>query len=244
VSLTDAASAPVGQGRGVTRSRIVPAAHRAESGPVVRPPSPSRRVRAAGLLLALGAMLTVACGSTSSTDLGAGGGTGATAPVEPTADPSPTADGAPGTDGTSEGTTPSSGKGATPPGAVDPCGVLAGIDVAALVGEPVAEPKGSDDLIGATCRVDPVSDSSAGLRVVVSDQEPEDNFENQRDVLGVDTEAKGIGDRAFHTGPYLVVLDGDRLVMIQVVRDSGTGFGVPDADLEAAARTILDNLAG
>lgn len=129
-----------------------------------------------------------------------------------------------------------------PTSASDPCDVLAGVDLEALVGEPVTEPNGSDDLMGASCRVDPVSDSHAGLRVVVSDQEAADNFENQREVLGVDTEAAGIGDKAFHTGPYLIVLDGDRLVLIQVVRDSAEGFGVPDADLEAAAQTILANL--
>ena len=244
MSLTDAGPRRLGQGRGVTTSRIVPSVPRAAPEPVLAPPTPRRRVRAAATLLAMAAMLAVGCGSTGSTDLGVDGGTGATVPVEATAEPPSTSDGEPGDAGRSDETTAGSRPDATPSGGADPCDVLAGIDVVALVGEPVAAPKGSDDLMGASCRVDPLSGSSAGLRVVVSDQEPADNFENQREVLGVDTEATGIGDQAFHTGPYLIVLDGDRLVLIQVIRDSGTGFAVPDADLEAAAKTILDNIAG
>ena len=57
-------------------------------------------------------------------------------------------------------------------------------------------------------------------------------------------EVEGLGDGAFHTGAYLFVLDGDRLVYMQVVQDSANGDGVEDADLEAAMRTVLDNLAG
>ena len=187
-------------------------------------------------------MVAVGCGSGGPTELAADDAPVSTTAVATTAEPAPTADdGGAGDTSGSTGGTARDGAGTDD---ADPCAVLAGIDLAALVGEPVAEPKGSDDLVGASCRVEPMSGSSAGLRVVVSDQEPADNFEKQRDVLGVDSEVSGIGDEAFHTGPYLIVRAGDRLVILQVIRDSGTGFAVPDADLEAAAQTILANLGG
>jgi hypothetical protein len=69
-----------------------------------------------------------------------------------------------------------------------------------------------------------------------------DNFENQKELFGVDTEATGLGDSAFHSGPYLFVLDGETFFFIQVVRDSSLGVAVDDADLEAAATKVLTAL--
>lgn len=188
-------------------------------------------------MLVVGVLIAAACGSSGSgsTEAGASGDT--TVPVDTAAGPSTSEEDGP--DDTGSSTTASRAAS----GDADPCVALAGVDLAALVGEPVGEPNGSQDLMGDSCRVDPVSDSSAGLRLVYSDQKAADNFENQREVLGVDTEAPGLGERAFHTGPYVLVLDGDQLVMLQVIRDSATGFAVPDAELEAAMVTILDNLA-
>jgi len=51
-----------------------------------------------------------------------------------------------------------------------------------------------------------------------------------------------MGDRAFHSGPYLVVLDGEVLLQLQVIRDASLGFDVDDAVLESAMTTILANL--
>lgn len=134
------------------------------------------------------------------------------------------------------------GEGGAAPGEVDACAALAGVDLEALVAEPVAAPEASTDIMGSNCVVDPVADTSAGLRLVVSGQEPASNFANQREVLGVDSEVTGLGDEAFHTGPYLFVLRGDTLVFVQVVRDAAAGAGVDDAELEAAMATILGNL--
>lgn len=129
-------------------------------------------------------------------------------------------------------------------GDVDPCDALAGVDAEALVGEPVAAPQSETDIAGDSCLVDAASGSNTGLRLIISDNSAAENFENQRQNFGVDSEVEGLGDGAFHTGAYLFVLDGDRLVYMQVVQDSANGDGVEDADLEAAMRTVLDNLAG
>jgi hypothetical protein len=215
----------------VTMNRPAPSVRPLAPGSSLHPRSRSLAARAAGaLLVAFVAVTTVACGSDDSAEPEA---ESATIPDEATTEAPPATDPVATDDSEPADTSDVGG---------DPCDVLAGIDVAALVSEPVADPEGSDDLMGASCRVDPVSDSSAGLRVVVSDQEPTDNFENQRELFGVDLEVTGIGDKAFHSGPYLFVLDDDILVMIQVIRDSETGFNVPDAELEAAMATILTNL--
>ena len=199
--------------------------------------------RSLALVLALGAGVLLASGCGSDDD-----GDGAEG-VEAEAAPTSTAAGGDGTapgDTPPDGTAPADGAGTAgaPTGDVDACAALAGVDLEALVAEPVTPPESSVDMMGASCTVDPVGDSSAGLRLIVTDQSPAENFENQREVLGVDSELDGLGDEAFHTGPYLFVLDGDRLVFLQVVRDAATGAGVDDAELEATMRTVLANLAG
>jgi hypothetical protein len=192
-----------------------------------------------GLAIGAGALLAAGCGG-SDDDAGtdeeveaAATGTGSTA-----ADPGST-EGTPVTDGSGGADEPAGG---AAPGEVDACAALAGVDLEALLAEPVAAPEGSTDIMGANCFVEPVADTSAGLRLVVSNQEPADNFANQRELLGVDSEVTGLGDEAFHTGPYLFVLRGDTLVFVQVVQDAATGAGVDDAQLEAAMTTILGNL--
>jgi hypothetical protein len=194
--------------------------------------------RSLGLALAIGAGALLASGCGSSDD---GGGDRADEGVEAGATSGPTAT----TAGTSDTTGPAAGDGSgegAAPADVDACAALAGVDLEALVAEPVAAPEPSTDIMGASCTVDPVSDSSAGLLLIVTDQEAADNFANQREVLGVDSEVTGLGDQAFHTGPYLFVLRGETLVFVQVVRDAATGAGVDDAELEAAMATVLGNL--
>ena len=197
--------------------------------------------RSLALALAVGvsAVLASGCGSDGDEDDAAGeveAGVEAPGTTEAAAD-SPAAT-ATTTGGAEEG---DAGAGAAG-GDVDACAYLAGVDLEALVGEPVATPEASTDMLGATCVVDPVADTSAGLRLIVTDQEPADNYANQREVLGVDSEVTGLGDEGFHTGPYLFVLRGEKLLFLQVVQDATTGAGVEDAALEAAMTTVLDNV--
>jgi len=122
----------------------------------------------------------------------------------------------------------------------DACPLLDGIDLAALLGEPAGEPEASSQV----CRVRPASaDSRGNLQLVVATSRAADNFETQKDTFGVDTEVEGLGDAAFHSGPYLFVLDGEVLAFMQVIRDSSLGIAVDDADLEAAMTTVLANIA-
>lgn len=167
------------------------------------------------------ALLAVACGGS--------GGDAATAAAEPeteTTAPDPTVAGG----ATDEHTV----------GGPDPCALLEGVDPSVLLGEPAAEPRTD----GTVCRVGPVDTASRGqLGLVIETQRPADNFETQKGVFGVDTEVSGLGDAAFHSGGYLFVLSDDTFFFLQVVRDA-SGSGVPDGDLEAAARTVIENLGG
>jgi hypothetical protein len=135
----------------------------------------------------------------------------------------------------------------TPPvaaGERDPCGLLASVDLDGLLGEPAGTPVGETSDLGDTCTVEAMAaeESRGAIALSVSTGRAEDNFATQQDVLGVDAEINGLGDAAFHTGPYVVVRSGDTLFFIQVVRDAAVGFAVPDEDMEAAAQQILVNL--
>jgi hypothetical protein len=119
------------------------------------------------------------------------------------------------------------------------CDLLEGVDSGLLLGESAGEPHPD----GTVCRVDPADAASRGqLGLVVETDRPDDNFETQREVFGVDTEVAGLGDAAFHSGGYLFVLDGETFFFLQVVRDASLNVGVPDGDLEAAAHTVIENL--
>jgi hypothetical protein len=183
------------------------------------------RRRAACAVTAIGVTLLATGCSDSVSGSGANGATDA--PSDDTTAPVPTvADGA-----TSD------------PGAGGPetCALLDGVDLSALLGEPVEDPEAD----GTVCRVAPAdSDSRGQLGLVVETDRPADNFATQREVFGVDREVTGLGEAAFHSGPYLFVLDGDTFFFLQVVRDAAIGRGVPEGELEAAARTVLANLDG
>lgn len=127
---------------------------------------------------------------------------------------------------------------------IDACGLLDGVDVDGLLGQPAGQPSDDSTSMGAACSVQP-ADGSGGLSLAVTAERPVDNFETQRELLGVDAEVDGFGDAAFHGGGHFVVLDGEHLVRLQVVRDSGLGAGpVTQAEIETSMATILGNLAG
>ncbi|MGH9213724.1 MAG: hypothetical protein ACRD2C_24075 [Acidimicrobiales bacterium] len=169
-------------------------------------------------------LLAGACGGSGDAD-----GNAADDAETATAAPDPTgAEGAAGT--------PSAGG---PDGRADPCDLLNGVDAEILLGEPASEPQAE----GTVCRVVPADTGSRGqFGLVVETERPEDNFETQQEVFGIDTEVTGLGDAAFHSGSYLFVLDGDTFFFLQVLRDEAQGGGVSDSDLEDAARTVVANL--
>jgi hypothetical protein len=144
-----------------------------------------------------------------------------------------------------EGPAPETDEPAEADGTVDPCALLAGLDLEGLLATPPGDPEGEDDPLGAFCVVEAADDTSrAQARLVVVTDRAADNYETQKEVFGGDSEVSGLGDAAFHSGPYLFVLDGDTLFFLQVVRDASTGPGVDDADLEVAARQVLQDLGG
>lgn len=133
-----------------------------------------------------------------------------------------------------------------PSAAIDVCAILESLDPSALLGEPAGEPEASgSDTFGFTCGIESASEETRGAtRLTISTNSAADNFENQKELFGVDTEVSGIGDMAFHSGPYLFVLDGETFFFIQVVRDSSLGVAIDDAELEAAAMKVLAALGG
>lgn len=134
---------------------------------------------------------------------------------------------------------------ATGGGYDDPCELLVGVDLDALLGEPVGSPVGELNDIADMCRAEMVNaDSRGSLALSVTTNSAADNYVNLEELFGVDEEITGLGDQAFHSGPYVVVLAGDTLVNFQVIRDAAFGFGVPDPDMEVATAQILANLAG
>lgn len=119
------------------------------------------------------------------------------------------------------------------------CPLLEGVDTAELLGEAAGDPEEGTE----TCIVEAASaDSRGGVSLVASTNSAAANYDNRVELFGIDSEPSGFGDRAFHSGPYLIVLDGETLLQLQVVRDSSLGPGVDDALLEAAMTTILSNL--
>jgi len=130
----------------------------------------------------------------------------------------------------------------TSAGDVDACAIVALLDLETLMGEPGA-PVDDTSALGASCQVDPAdSASTAGLRLTVETQHGPENYAQQKDLLGVDTEVTGLGDEAFHTGPYLFTLRGDTMAFLQVLQSAENGLAAEDADLEAAMAIVLAEL--
>jgi hypothetical protein len=131
----------------------------------------------------------------------------------------------------------------TSAGGVDACAIVDTLDVEALLGEAPAPRADETSELGAVCVVEPADpESRAAMRLVVEAERGPENYAQQKDLLGVDSEPAGFGDEAFHTGPYLFVLKGETLAFIQVVRDGSKGVAVEDAQLEAAMTTVLEAL--
>lgn len=132
--------------------------------------------------------------------------------------------------------------GETSAGDVDACAIVALLDVETLMGEPGA-PVDDTSALGASCQVDPAdAESTAGLRLTVETEHGPENYAQQKDLLGIDTEVTGLGDEAFHTGPYLFVLRGDTMAFLQVLQSAENGLAAEDADLEAAMAIVLAEL--
>jgi hypothetical protein len=128
----------------------------------------------------------------------------------------------------------------TSAGDVDACAIVETLDVEGLLGEAPAPRDDETSELGAVCVVEPAdAESRAAMRLVVETKRGPENYAQQKELLGVDSEPTGFGDEAFHTGPYLFVLKGDTLAFIQVVRDGTKGVAVEDAQLEAAMTTVL-----
>ena len=129
---------------------------------------------------------------------------------------------------------------------IDACAILESLDPAALLGEPAGAPQGSGSAgLGFSCAIQSASEDTRGAtRLTITTNSAAENFEQQKELFGVDTEVDGLGDAAFHSGPYVFVLDGETFFFIQVVRDSSLGVAIEDAELEAAADTVLDALRG
>lgn len=190
---------------------------------------------------------SAACGSDDAGGDDASVDSAATESVEPTPEVTAPAETAstepsgstPGTVAASPDTTAAASNGAVE----DPCALLQGVDLDALLGEPVGPAEGELNDIADTCNAETVSEDSRGtLALSVSTNSAADNFVNLEELFGVDAEITGLGDQAFHSGPYVVVLSGDTLVNLQVLRDAAQGFAVPDPDMEAAAAQVLANL--
>lgn len=131
-------------------------------------------------------------------------------------------------------------------GAVDgvACSLLAEVDLEALVGEPLGESTSEEDGATNECEVPPVDPESTAyvsLTVIESvlGSEAVDQFAGAKDLFGVDSTVDGLGDEAFHSGPVLAVLSGERAFLLWVMGDIMLGANVDDADLEAAMVQVL-----
>lgn len=192
-----------------------------------------RRVRLLAAMVTIGAVLLTGCGSDDGAESTDTEGAAETVP--------PGEESEPGTDTGSEPDDDSLD--GTSGGGVDACAIVETLAVEELLGEaPAPQDDASSDL-GAVCVVKAADPESRGtMRLVLETERGPENYEQQKEMLGVDSEPAGFGDQAFHTGPYLFVLKGDTLAFIQVVRDSSKGVAVEDAQLEAAMSTVLESL--
>jgi hypothetical protein len=181
----------------------------------------------------VGAVLLMGCGSDDGDDTSAGDApaTEESVPAEPAEDE---------TDPPAEDESLDE----TSAGDVDACAIAATLDVEGLLGEAPAPQDDATSEMGAVCVVKAADTESRGsMRLVVETKKGPENYEQQKELLGVDSEPTGFGEQAFHTGPYLFVLEGDTLAFIQVLRDSSKGLAVEDAKLEEAMTLVMEALA-
>lgn len=123
------------------------------------------------------------------------------------------------------------------------CSWLAAVDIEGLVGEPMGAPTIEQDGAGAECEVspiDPASTAYVGLTVSTSVfSEAIEQFAGVKEIFGVDSTVDGLGDEAFHSGPVLAVLSGERTFVLWIMGDIMLGADVDDAELEAAMAQVL-----
>lgn len=127
---------------------------------------------------------------------------------------------------------------------LDACALLEGADLEAILGAPAAA--GESEFLGHghTCRIEALGeDWRASLTLRISTSHGPENYDGQRESVGVDAEVTGLGDAAFHSGPYLGVLLGDRFLLLHVLADASSDFRAADEDLEAAMATVVAALS-
>ena len=125
------------------------------------------------------------------------------------------------------------------------CSLLAGIDVASLIGEPVGEPTIEEDGARQVCEVLPIdSASSASVSLTVISSEAAQRFAETEEMFGVDSRVDDLGDDAFHSGPVLAVLSGDRAFVLWILGDILLGANIDDARMEAAMDQVLASAGG
>jgi len=117
----------------------------------------------------------------------------------------------------------------------DLCVLLADVDLAAVLAEPPGEPQSSPE----SCIVraaDPASHArvDVGLRPTGG----ADAYQRNNEIVGIDAPLTGIGDEAVRAGLRVHARKGDAFVSVQVVRKVTTNGHIPDAELEALARTV------
>jgi hypothetical protein len=122
---------------------------------------------------------------------------------------------------------------------IDVCAALAGIDLAALMGEEMGEPSGE----GGACTADATAAMSAARIHVQANAKGTRSYENQKALLTVTEELAAPGDEAFFGDTALakgldVLVDGHHL-SVRIHRQSSPITG---DELVAVAQTVLTNL--
>lgn len=117
------------------------------------------------------------------------------------------------------------------------CALLEGVDFAAVIGEPVqpAAPKPGDENVCLVEASAPESTAQVSLSLFTSNAAQ--RFAESEAMFGADSRVAGFGDDAFHSGPVLAVLDGDRMYLLWLLGDAGGD--ISDSELEAVMTQIL-----
>jgi hypothetical protein len=125
------------------------------------------------------------------------------------------------------------------PALIDTCAALAGLDLAALMGEPVDAPTGGSN----ACTVKATAAMSAATLHVQANENGERTYENQKALLTVTEELTSPGDEAFFGDTALAkgldVLAGGHHLSVRIHRQASPITG---AELVMVAETVLTNL--
>lgn len=125
------------------------------------------------------------------------------------------------------------------PVVIDACAALTGLDLAALMGEPVDAPTGGSN----ACTVKATAALSAATLHVQANEDGERAYENQKALLTVTQELTSPGDEAFFGDTALAkgldVLAGGNHLSVRIHRQASPITG---AELVVVAETVLTNL--